>query len=77
MGKIWDRIKLLSHRFRFSVFDSRNLTEVYRVTLSRFQGLGIVSSVWATGAVFAFLLIFFTPIKQCVPATPAKSFNAA
>lgn len=75
MGKIWDRIKLLSHRFRFSVFDSKNLTEVYRVTLSRFQGLGIVGSIWASGAVFALLLVFFTPLKQCVPGYPREKFQ--
>lgn len=70
MSKISDSANKLKKQFRFSIFDHKNLNEVYRVTLSRIQGMSIVGSVWGSGVIFAVLLLLFTPLKHCVPGYP-------
>lgn len=70
MGNFWNHVNKLRKQFRFSIFDHKNLNEVYRVTLSRIQGMGIVGSVWGSGVLFAILILFFTPLKQCIPGYP-------
>lgn len=70
-GKTQKFIKLLTKKYRLSVTDRINLTEVYSTTVSKMKLWGYLLLIFISSIILIVLLLFFTPFKYIVPGYPS------
>jgi murein DD-endopeptidase MepM/ murein hydrolase activator NlpD len=74
-GKTRDLLIKLFKKYRLSVTDTGNFTEVYSTSVSKFKLWSRIVLIFLTGALFITLLLFYTPLKQVVPGYPSNQIR--
>lgn len=68
-------IRKISKRYRLSVHDTRNFTEVYTTSVSKLKLLSLVVLLFGTGVCLMVILFRYTPLKYSIPGYPSKQIR--
>lgn len=74
-NKFSNFIKKISKRYRLSVHDTQNFTEVYSASVSKMKLWMLATLLFVAGMALVVLLFFYTPLKYIVPGYPSKQIR--